>query len=263
MIPPAPIFGLVFGLLVTESTVVSNWAGWSSSWLVFGGASQLAAVLVLNAGGSAIFAVITILVVNARHAMYSAALQPRFRGAPTWFRWIGPYVLVDQVFATSEQRTDADPMDYRISHFLSGGLFWLLLWNGSVAVGIAVGNVIPDEWSLDFAVPLLFLGLLINALRDRPGLAAAGVSGVIAVLGRNLEPAGLGLLGGAIAGMTVAALLDWWGEQRAEQQAESDSVTPVGPVEGRGRAGSESDETNGTDGTPQRGGTPETEDGNR
>lgn len=214
MMPPAPIFGLVFGLLITESPTVSTLAGWSSSWIVFGGASQLAAVLVLDAGGSALFAIITIFVINARHAMYSAALQPRFRDAPTWFRWLGPYVLVDQVFATTELRPDTDPMDYRISHYLAGGVTWLLLWNISVAVGIAIGNVIPEGWSLDFAVPLLFLGLLINALRDRPGLAAAVVSGSIAVVGRDLEPAGLGLLGGAICGMTVAALLDWRLEQR-------------------------------------------------
>ncbi len=226
MAPPVPFFGLVLGLLITESTEVDNLAGWASSWLVFGGASQLAAVLVLDAGGSALLATVTILVVNARHAMYSAALQPRYRQAPTWFRRLGPYVLVDQVYAVVEPRTDDDSMAYRVSHFLSAGVFWLVLWNCSVAVGIAVGNVIPENWSIDFSVPLLFLGLLINALRDRPGLAAAAVSGSIAVLGRNLEPAGLGLLAGALAGMTVAALLDW----RLEQQAGADPSVDTGPT---------------------------------
>ncbi len=82
-----------------------------------------------------------------------------------------------------------------------------------------VGNVIPDSWGLDFAVPLLFLGLLINALRDRPGLVAAVVSGVIAVVARDVQPAGLGLLGGAICGMTVAALLDVRLERRQRRTA--------------------------------------------
>ena len=206
--PPVPFFGLVLGVLIAESAVVGELAGWSSSWLVFGGASQLAAILVLDEGGSALLAVATILVVNARHAMYSAALQPRYRNAPRWFRRAGPYVLVDQVFAIVEPRPDSDPMPYRVSHFLSAGIFWLVLWNASVALGIAVGNVVPDSWSLDFAVPLLFLGLLVNALRDRPGLVAAGVSGTIAVIGRRWEPAGLGLLAGAVTGVAVAAALD-------------------------------------------------------
>lgn len=224
MAPPVPVFGLVLGLLISESTVVSNLAGWSSSFVVFGGASQLAAILVLDAGGTAAFAIITIVVVNARHMMYSAALQDRFRGAPTWFRWIGPYFLADQVFATSEQRPDTDTMPYRVSYFMAGGLFWWVLWQLMVGIGVLVGNVIPTSWSLDFAVPLLFLALLINALRDRPGLVAAAVSGVVAVLGRDLEPAGLGLLGGAICGVTVAALLD----RRLEQRAEANPIGEVG-----------------------------------
>lgn len=222
MVPPAPIFGLVFGLLLSETEVVGRLAGWSSSWIVFGGASQLAAVLVLEAGGSALFAIITILVVNARHLMYSAALQPRFVNAPRWFRIVGPYVLTDQLFATTEERPDDDPLDYKISHYLAGGVFWLLLWNVSVAVGLVVGDLVPTSWSLDFAVPLLFLGLLINALRDRPGLVAAAVAGTIAVLGQDLQPAGVGLLGGAICGMTVAAILDRQLERRTGRSGTTD-----------------------------------------
>ena len=219
MAPPVPVFGLVLGLLISESTVVSKLAGWSSSFVVFGGASQLAAILVLDAGGTAAFAIVTILVVNARHMMYSAALQERFRDAPTWFRWVGPYFLADQVFATSEQRPDTDSLAYRVSYFMAGGLFWWILWQLMVGIGVRVGNVIPTSWSLDFAVPLLFLALLINALRDRPGLVAAAVSGVVAVLGRDLEPAGLGLLSGAICGITVAALLDLQLEKRKSGSA--------------------------------------------
>jgi predicted branched-subunit amino acid permease len=102
---------------------------------------------------------------------------------------------------------------------MAGGLFWWILWQLMVGIGVLVGNVIPTSWSLDFAVPLLFLALLINALRDRPGLVAAAVSGVVAVLGRDLEPAGLGLLSGAICGITVAALLDLQLEKRKSGSA--------------------------------------------
>lgn len=224
MAPPVPITGLVFGLLITDSGVVGNWAGWASSWLVFGGASQLAAVAVLDDGGGALFAILTILVVNTRHVMYSAALQPRYRDAPTWFRRLGPYVLVDQVYALVEPRTEDDSMAYRVSHFLAAGVFWLVLWNISVAAGVIAGNTIgdavPDDWELEFSVPLLFLGLLVNALRDRPGLLAAAVSGTIAVAARDLQPAGLGLTIGAVAGVAAAAAAD----HRLERQAQKAGV---------------------------------------
>lgn len=210
---PIPFFGLVFGVLVQESNAVSGLAGWSSSWLVFGGAAQIASVVVLDEGGGVVFAVITILVINARHLMYSAALQPRFERAPGWFRVVGPYFLVDQVFAVLEPRDESEPMNDRMSLMLGAGVFWLVLWSVSVAVGIQVGNIIPESWSIEFTVPLLFLGLLINALRDRPGLLAALVSATVAVAARDLQPPGSGLLLAAGAGMTAAALADWWSDR--------------------------------------------------
>ncbi|MEM7274828.1 MAG: AzlC family ABC transporter permease, partial [Actinomycetota bacterium] len=181
MAPPVPAFGLVFGLLVTESEVVGRLAGLASGFLIFGGSSQLTAVLVLDEGGGALLAIVTVLVINARHVMYSAALQPRFRDTPRWFRIIGSHVLVDQTFAATEPRPDTDSLDYRVSHFLTAGAVWMVLWLGAIATGILIGNVIPASWSLDFAVPLLFLALLINAIRDRPGVAAAAVAGAVAV----------------------------------------------------------------------------------
>lgn len=210
--PPVPLFGLVFGLAVAESTEVGSVAGWASSVLVFGGASQLAAVVVIDAGGTALVAIGTILVINARHVLYSAVLRTRFVDAPRWFRWLGPYLLVDQVFAITETRPDDDPLDYRLSHFLTGGLYWLGWWTVSVAVGVAVGltagDVVPDSWSLEFSVPLLFLGLLVNAVRDRPGLVAAVVAGVTAVVAGQLGPPGAGLLVAAVAGVGAGAVLD-------------------------------------------------------
>lgn len=231
--PPVPLFGLVFGLAVVESEVVGPAAGWASSFLVFGGASQLAAVVVLDAGGTALVAIGTILAVNARHLMYSAALRARFQDAPRWFRVLGPYVLVDQVFAIAEPRPDDEPLDYRLTHFLAGGLYWLVWWTLSVAVGVVVGltagDVIPDSWSLDFSVPLLFLGLLINAIRDRPGLVAAAVSGVVAVLAIDLRPPGAGLLVAAVAGLAAAALAD------AATTSTPEPTRDPGHDEGQGR----------------------------
>ena len=210
--PPVPIFGLVFGLAVVESVEVGSAAGWASSLLVFGGASQLAAVVVIDAGGTALVAIGTIVVVNARHVMYSAALRARFADAPTWFRVVGPYFLVDQVFAITETRPADDPVDYRLTHFVTGGLYWLVWWTASVAVGtiigLTAGDVIPAGWSLEFSVPLLFLGLLVNAIRDRPGLVAAAVAATMAVVAGDLDPPGTGLLVAAAAGLAAGALAD-------------------------------------------------------
>jgi predicted branched-subunit amino acid permease len=221
--PPVPLFGLVFGLAVAESSEVGAAAGWASSILIFGGASQLAGVVVIDAGGTTLVAIGTILVVNARHVMYSAALRTRFVDAPLWFRLVGPYVLVDQVFAITETRPDDDPLDYRLSHYLTGGLYWLGWWTVSVGIGVVVGlragDVIPDGWSLEFSVPLLFLGLLVNAIRDRPGLIAAVVAGAVAVVAASVGPPGTGLLLAAVAGLGAAAVADRFERDTAPTEA--------------------------------------------
>ncbi|MEM8925290.1 MAG: AzlC family ABC transporter permease [Actinomycetota bacterium] len=228
--PPVPLFGLVFGLLVAESEVVGPVAGWASSFLIFGGASQLAGVVILDAGGSIAVAIGTILIINARHLMYSAALRSRFADAPRWFRVVGPFTLVDQLFAITEHRPDDEPLDYRLSHYLTGGLYWVVWWVVAVGVGVIVGltlgDVVPESWSLEFSVPLLFLGLLVNTIRDRPGLLAAVVSAVIAVLAIDLGPPGVGLLVASVAGLVAGSALATTAEPGAAAPPNTADGTP-------------------------------------
>jgi len=199
-----PPFGLVLGVFIAESWV-DNLTGWASSFLVFAGSAQFAAMVVLDAGGGVVTAVITILVVNARHIIYSAAVQERFRDTPRWFKITAPYVLIDQSFAVTDLRPETDDQRYRITHFLVAGLTFWSSWNIMVAVGIFAGNVIPESWDLGFSVPLLFIGLLSLSLKDRPGALAALVGGLVAVAARDL-PHGSGLLAGALVGLAAASL---------------------------------------------------------
>ena len=96
-IPGIP-FALVLGFAI-KAAGLDALVGWSSSPIVYGGASQLTLVTLLGEGASVAAAVTAALVVNARHLMYSAAMAPTFQEQPAWFRWIGSYFLIDQVFA--------------------------------------------------------------------------------------------------------------------------------------------------------------------
>jgi len=66
--------------------------------------------------------VATAAVINLRHLMYGGALSPRFRGQPRWFRLLGPYFLLDQVFALTSVRTELDDDDWR-RYYLATSLF--------------------------------------------------------------------------------------------------------------------------------------------
>lgn len=203
LVPVLP-FALVLGVSIAESPV-NDLVGWLGSSLIFGGAGQLT-VVTLAGGGAALGAVVAAgLVVNARHFMYSAALAPTFGAQPRWFRQLGPYLLVDQVFALTIFRVDDTPESFR-HYYLGCGLTFWTAWQVAVAIGLVVGPIVPESWSLGFAVSLLFLGLLIGALTSMPAVVAAVVAGAVtwATLGLPnraglLIGTGAGILAGLVA----------------------------------------------------------------
>lgn len=203
---PAVPFALVIGLAISEAGI-NLFAGWSGSWLIFGGAAQLTLVTLLGTGAAVIAAVTAALVVNARHLMYSAALAPTFQSQPTWFRWLGPYVLIDQMFALASIETErSDPDTFRAYYLGAGAVFWTL-WQIITAVGIAIGPVVPEEWNLEFAVPLLFVGLIVIGI-DRSSKAVAALVGAgVTFLFAGL-PNRSGLLIGAVVGVLVGTIVE-------------------------------------------------------
>lgn len=204
---PAIPFALVLGLAITE-TGMNPVVGWSSSPIIFGGAGQLTLISLLGSGASVVAAITAGLVVNARHLMYSAALAPVFQTQPKWFRWFGPYLLIDQLFALSTFRNGDDDESFRTYYVIAGMTFWVT-WVSTTALGLLLGPVVPESWHLEFAVPILFIGLLILGIDSRPKVVAAVVGAVVTGLTAGLPNRG-GLLIGSLAGIlagTVAARL--------------------------------------------------------
>jgi len=202
---PAVPFALVIGLAV-ESSGINPFIGWSSSWLIFGGAAQLTLISLLGGGAAVIAAVSAALVVNARHLMYSAALAPRFQSQPRWMQFLGPYVLIDQVFALASLRRDDDPATFRLYYLAVGATFWTL-WQVTTALGLLIGPVVPPQWQLQFAVPILFLGLVVMGIDKSPKLVAALVGAGVTFVFAGL-PNRAGLLVGALAGIVAGTVAE-------------------------------------------------------
>lgn len=202
---PAVPFALVIGLAIVESGI-NVFSGWSGSWLIFGGAAQLTLVSLLGSSAAVLAAITAALVVNARHLMYSAAMSPTFQKQPAWFRWLGPYVLIDQMFALTVIEADDEPETFRTYYLAAGATFWTL-WQITTAVGIAIGPVVPEDWNLEFAVPLLFIGLLVIGVDKSSKLVAALVGAGVTYVFAGL-PNRSGLLVGALVGIVVGTITE-------------------------------------------------------
>ncbi len=207
---PAIPFGLVLGVAITDSAMPTAVA-WSTNLAVFAGAAQLATVS-LAATATWLTLVATAAVINLRHVMYSAALSPRFNDQPRWFRWVGPFFLIDQLFALVSSRTDMASPQWR-RFYLSAGIFYFVSWTTVVTLGLVVGSSIPTEWRLDVAPAIMFAGLVVLGLTNRPGIVAAAVGAVVCLLSLDVPNNG-GILVGAISGVVAGYLADVVQERR-------------------------------------------------
>jgi predicted branched-subunit amino acid permease len=201
---PAVPFALVLGVAITESAMPTI-IGWSTDFVVFAGAAQLATVS-LAATSTWITLVATAAVINLRHVMYSAALAPRFTDQPRWFRWAGPFLLIDQVFALVSTQHDLDPIRWR-RYYLSAGLFFFVTWNVCVTLGLFVGSGIPESWRLGVAPAVMFAGLVVVGIATRPGAVAAVVGAVVCFACLEVPNNG-GILIGAVAGIVAGYATD-------------------------------------------------------
>jgi 4-azaleucine resistance transporter AzlC len=203
-------FALVVALAITESGI-GNLIGWSSAPIIFAGAAQLTLITLLGTGTAVVAAVSAALVINARHMMYSAALAPTFQKQPKWFRWLGPYALLDQTFALVILRKDDDPKDFR-TYYLAASATFIIFWNITVALGLMVGPVVPESWQLEFAVPVMFVGIVVMSVDRYPKAVAAIVGAGVSYLFAGL-PNRAGLLVGALFGIVAGVLADRWSER--------------------------------------------------
>ncbi len=218
-VPPIPV-GIVLGLAINDADAVPNVAGWFSSIFLFAGASQFAAISLLSKSASALAIIATVGVINARHIVYSAALTGRLANTPRWFRIFGPYLLVDQMFGVVSAQPETMAPDERVGRYLGGAVTLYVVWNVAVTIGLLAGTAIPTDWSLDFAVPLLFLSLCILSITNRPGVLAAAVGAVAAIVGQDF-PRGSGVLFGILCGVIAGAAAEWWTDRDSPAESAS------------------------------------------
>ncbi len=198
-------FGMAYGALAVESGVSGAMAQ-AMSAIIFAGASQVVAIELIGST-PAVVLVFTVLLVNLRHVLYGASLAPDVAALPTRWRWLLAYLLTDEAYAVTIARYQRDPSSRRHWYFLGAGLALWAIWQVTTALGVFAGAAVPDGWSLDFALPLTFIAILVPSLNGRPALAAAGAAGLVASLGVHW-PYGLGLLGGAISGLVSGLALN-------------------------------------------------------
>jgi 4-azaleucine resistance transporter AzlC len=209
-------FGLVAGL-TAMATGLSAVQAMAMSITIYAGAAQLATLQLMAAGTVPAVIVLTALIINLRFALYSASLAPHFHHLGARWRLPLAYFLVDQNYALSIKRfqyEDREQDPHGHWYFLGGGVTLWVTWQLSTLAGIVMGGGIPRDWSLDFAIPLMFMAILVPTLRHRSHVAAAVTGGLVAT-GAGSMPHNLGLIIGAASGIAAGVVVEKWTRRRA------------------------------------------------
>ena len=200
-------FGMIYGALALNAGI-SRSASQMMSSIVFAWSSQFVTTQLIHDSAPGFVIVLTIAVVNLRHMLYSASLAPYLASLSTRWKTLLSYLLTDEAYAPTiikYEREGAQPFSHWF--LLGAGLALWSTWQISTALGIFLGAAIPESWSLDFALPLTFIAMVVPVLKGRPYIAAALSAGVTALVAYSM-PYKLGLILAALVGITIGTYLE-------------------------------------------------------
>nr|WP_272210114.1 AzlC family ABC transporter permease [Marinicella sp. W31]MDC2875978.1 AzlC family ABC transporter permease [Marinicella sp. W31] len=200
-------FGMLFGAVsVADGQSVFETALMSIT--IFAGASQLVGVELFGQRVAPWLIIVSIVAVNFRHVLYSAALTPVISHFPLPKKMIAFFLMTDPQFAEALKRHEKE-QGVTFSWYLGAGLVLYILWNIMTLIGATLGGFIknPEALGLDVLLPIYFLSLVMG-FRKRPNyLPVVAVSALGSILAYAIVGSPWHVSIGAVAGILLAAIL--------------------------------------------------------
>lgn len=212
-------FSMIFGVIATEAGLNLVEVMFFTV-VVIAGAAQITALQLMQDNAPTLIVLATSLAVNARMAMYSASMAPHVGRAPLWQKALIGYLLVDGSYAASVLRYEERPnwtLQQKVFFFFGTITPIGLFWYAGTLVGALAGQAIPEDWSLDAAVPLAFLAIIAPGLRTTAHLMAAGVA-LAASLLLAWMPYSTGVIVAGMLGMVAGAEFERAQGRRGERE---------------------------------------------
>ena len=198
------LLGVTFGVLADSAEFSLAQAVVLSS-LTFTGASQFAAVSVIDSGGNPITAVGSALLLAARNSLYGPLVAPLLRTPSRARRAVAIHLVIDE---TTAMATAQNSLEESRDAFWFTGIWLFIFWNSGTIIGVLVGGLLedPSVWGLDAAFPAGFLALLVPHLKDRNKRRAAVIGAVVALMTVPLLPAGFPVLLAALGALVATRI---------------------------------------------------------
>lgn len=203
--------GFALGVLARQSGFSPLQIGLMSI-CVFAGSAQFIAVAMISQGAAPTAIILTTLIVNFRHLLMSSALAVHLRGRSRKFLLLFGYGITDESFAVNmvHFRGDWDPWRALALNQIANAT-----WIVATIIGACAGSLIPaGAFGIDFALPAMFIALLVTQLQSRIHILTAMIALTVSTLWSLLFSGGSYALAAAISAATCGFLLQRYGKRK-------------------------------------------------
>lgn len=203
-------YAVAFGLVAVQAKLSMGQA-LAMSALVYSGSAQIAAVGILAAGAASLAAMLwavvgTVLVMNARYILYSAALRP-------WLGQVSPFKAYSSLFFLGDggwliaMRAHEDG-EHDAGYVLGTSAGAFAAWVVGTAVGAVAGGFAPDPKMLgfDFMLVAFSAAMMTGMFRGRSDLPVMAVAALVAIGVAKIAGFGGAVVAAGLAGGIVAWL---------------------------------------------------------
>jgi 4-azaleucine resistance transporter AzlC len=180
------------------------------SLVVFAGSAQFIAVGLLSSGAAVLSVVMTTFVVNLRHLLMAAALSPDVRTWPRRLLALFAFQLTDETFAVHCARFSSGDRAPGTSFTIN--LVAQCSWVLGTGLGVFASGLISDirPWGLDFALPAMFIALLLGQIRTRVHLLVACAAGAISLVAVLLGRDQMNVILATMSAATLGTVVERW-----------------------------------------------------
>ena len=206
--------GFAYGVLAINAGL-TPFETIAMSVVVYAGSAQLMAVSLFEAGVNPISIVLTTFVVNLRHLLFSASLAPYLE------RWQKSEVaafcceLTDESFGVHSLRFARG--ETAAPQTLSINLTCQLAWVAGTVLGVLAGGLIQDvePYALDYALPAMFIALLVLQIKSKLHLAVALAGGLFSMVLWLEHVTQWNVILATVLAATLGAGVETWTKQRS------------------------------------------------
>jgi len=173
--------GFAYGVLALQAGLSPANTLWMSI-IVYAGSSQLIAVGLISLGTSPLSLILTTFIVNLRHLLMSASLSPLLKNWKKVELAGFAFELTDETFALHSLRFNAGQTGKTETLLIN--IMAQFSWVFGTWLGVTAGQMVDDvhPYALDYALPAMFIALLVMQIKDRGQLLVAIVGGAFSVV---------------------------------------------------------------------------------